>query len=172
MKHHIIGAGIVLAWLVTGAFGPPPPPTPHTLNTLASAHSVTTNNFCSFPMQVDVFGQTMVHTQYDSTGRLVKMLATMSQGRMTFTNLNTKKSVWTPTAGVFTSKTNPDGGLTFGWSGIKARIVVPGQGLVLADLGTVTWTLKYDAQGKLTFKLTQGGIQQGVVPPSLCGVLD
>ena len=66
-------------------------------------------------------------------------------------------------------KTNPDGSTTtFGCSGVKARIVVPGQGLVFADLGRVGWTVKFDGSGNMTaFKLSSSGIQDGVVPEML-----
>jgi hypothetical protein len=173
MKRHILVAGLVLALLVTGAFAGPPPPTARSENLRVSSHDVTLNGDCSFPMEIDAFADGVIHRHYDATGQLVKTLITTPQGRMTFKNLNTGKSVWTPTVGVFVSKTNPDGSLTFGWSGIHARIVVPGQGLVLADLGRVEWTLKFDGSGNVTsFKLSRSGVQDGVVPARLCDVLD
>jgi hypothetical protein len=172
MKRYSFVAVLLLAFLVTSAFGGLPP-SPRTENLRVSSHDVTLNSYCSFPMEIDSFADGMLHRQYDATGKLVKTLITTPQGRMTFKNLKTGKSVWTPTVGVYVSKTNPDGSLTFGWSGVHARIVVPGQGLVLADLGRVEWTLKYDATGNiLSFKLSRSGIQDGVVPARLCDVLD
>ena len=173
MKRQIIIAALMLAWLVTGAFGAPPPPLPHVQNSVASVHDVTLNNDCSFPMIVDTYARGTIHRQYDATGTLVKTMIHTPQGRMTFTNQITHKSVWTPVTGVYVSKTNPDGSQTFGWSGVHARIVVPGQGLVLADLGRVQWTITFNAAGAVSsFKLSRSGQQDGVVPAVLCGVLD
>jgi hypothetical protein len=51
--------------------------------------------------------------------------------------------------------------------------VVPGRGLVYADLGRVEWTMKFGANGAITsFELSKSGIQDGFYPGMLCSILD
>lgn len=183
MKRWIIVSGLVIAWSMTAALGapaPPAPPTPRAQTTRwAAAHVVdfldegeVGVDRCEFLVRVDTFGQAMIHTQYDASGRLIKTLVQTPQGRVTYTNMKTGKSVWSPTTGVFFSRTNPDGSLSWGWNGVTARFVVPGHGLVLTNVGRVVQTIKFDASGTVSsLQASVSGKWQGVVP-AICEVLD
>jgi len=64
MKRALLVAGLVLAWLVTGAFGPPPPPTPrasHVYVTATSSGDPDTTS-CDFPVGIKTSGYGILHT--------------------------------------------------------------------------------------------------------------
>ena len=69
---------------------------------------------------------------------------------------------------------NPDDTTTVSLRGLVDRVVVPGQGLVVADVGHITFLYTFNAQGhvissQVTF---QAGQYNGLFPdPFLCSVL-
>lgn len=73
--------------------------------------------------------------------------------RITWTNPVTGASLWSPSVGPDITRLNPDGSATIDVVGIIVRVVVPGQGLVAAQIGSVTFSFDSptDTEPDVTF---------------------
>jgi len=94
--------------------------------------------------------------------------------RTTFTNLDTGKSLSTPAVNLTITKYDALGNMTLHTlPGLVRRIVVPGVGLVLADIGQVGFRFRFDSNGKLLSSDTlSSGIRDGITVDKLCQYLD
>jgi hypothetical protein len=130
-------------------------------------------NFCGFPMQVRSTGTAIVHLFLDENGDVQRAIITAPQTRMTFTNLDTGKTVWTPSVNMVLSEANEDGTTTQSLRGLLWHLIVPGEGLITADVGRLDYRLTFDNNGNIIDEevVFSAGIQEGQFVPTLCSVL-
>jgi len=173
MKRRLVVAGLTTVWFVATGFGTPPPPRPTHVYVNSNSVDINTTD-CAFPVKIQTTGYGIVHTMFYPNGSRKQTIITQPTTRVTFTNLDTGKSVSTPsvnltiirydTAGNMVAKTSP---------GLMWRIVVPGKGLVAADIGQVGWKITFDSNGNIvSFDPISSGIRDGVTVAKLCDVLD
>ena len=89
-----------------------------------------------FALDVSAQGRIKVRTFLED-GQVVREVATIAL-RRTATNPETGESMWTPDVGVDIFRPEEDGSGTLMVMGLVTRLVVPGEGLVFADIGKVT----------------------------------
>jgi hypothetical protein len=89
---------------------------------------------CGFPVEIDVTGRIRVIAFTDANGNERREIDSFHE-QITFTNLNTGKSVTSPSVGPGIVYFNADGSVTLVSSGIFIRIVVPKQGAVIRQIG-------------------------------------
>lgn len=176
MKRRSLISAFVIAWFVTGAFGaPPPPPMPRVTSAyISAADSHTDVDSCAFDVQIVTTGYGILHTNFNSDGTVKKIMLNMPRARVTFTNPDNGKSLWTPTTALTKITYDSTGHIAaYTTSGVTWRIVVPGHGSVIADVGRVGWTIQYDDTGKiLSSKPIMAGQRDGFSVSKLCQYLD
>lgn len=130
-------------------------------------------NFCGFPMQVRSTGTAIVHLFLDANGDFQRVIITAPQTRMTFANLDSGKTVWTPSVNMVISEANEDGTGTQSLRGLLWHLIVPGEGLITADIGRLDYRLTFDNHGDISDEevVFSAGIQEGQFVPTLCSVL-
>ena len=174
MKRRFIVAVSMTLWLLTGAFSPrvqiqgagP-------IIWRQDVDDTQVSGYCGFPMQLHTTGTGVFHLFLDQNGNFKRIIITAPTTRLTFTNLDNGKSVWTPSVNMVLDQANPDGTGTQSLRGLLWHLVVPGQGLVTADVGRIDWLLTFDSQGNVISQdvVFSAGIQQGVFQQTLCSVL-
>lgn len=103
---------------------------------------------CGFSIQNHLTGIVNTSVHYDKDGNVVREISTAPTFQITFTNLNTGKSITSPGPSSVKVLYNPDGTVaTFTVTGLNLRIVVPGHGLVFLQTGK----LVYDGDGNIIF---------------------
>jgi len=177
MTRRILISGFLIAWFVTGAFGTPPPPAPMPRATsayLSAADSRTDVDSCDFDVQIVTTGYGILHTNFNADGTVKKILLNMPRARVTFTNVENGKTLWTPTTALTKITYDSAGHITaFTTSGVTWRIVVPGHGSVIADVGQVGWRIHYDRNGNIvSSKPVSSGQRDGFSVSKLCQYLD
>ena len=68
-----------------------------------------TTGYCGFPMEVHTTGTAVVRVFFDEHGNFERALITAPQTRLSFTNLDTGESVWTPSVNMVQETANADG---------------------------------------------------------------
>jgi hypothetical protein len=129
--------------------------------------------FCGFPMEVRTTGTGVFHLFLDEDGNFERIIITSPTVRLVFTNLNTGESVWTPSVNMVDQRMNEDGTGTLSYRGLLWHLVVPGEGLVTADVGRIDWLFTFDDEGNVVSEelVFVAGIQENQLPPMLCPVL-
>jgi hypothetical protein len=174
VKRRTLIAVILFAWFVTGAFTSP--------SRLASGapiiwqedvEDVFVTGFCGFPMEVRTTGTGVFHLFLDENGNFERIIITAPTVKIVFTNLNTGESVWTPSVNMVEQRMNEDGTGTLTYKGLLWHLVVPGEGLVTADVGRIDWLFTFDDEGSVVSEelVFAAGIQENQLPPMLCSVL-
>ncbi len=146
MKRRFVLAGLMIAWFVTGAFAPVAPPNPPVtpkdtaVSLVSSFDSPTAWCTTQFPpgfvVRTSTTGTALFHVAGD------KIVVTQARSRITWTNVANGRSVWTPSVGNWTMQPDANGNLVVTMSsGILQRIVVPGEGVVSADVGKIYMTV-------------------------------
>jgi hypothetical protein len=103
---------------------------------------------CGFPIQNHLTGIVNTSVHYDRDGNVIREISTAPTFQITFTNLNTGKSVISPGPSSVKVLYNLDGTVaTFTVDGLNLRIAVPGHGLVFLQTGK----LVFDADGNIIF---------------------
>ncbi len=174
MKHRIIGAVVGLAWLVTVGFAPMAQVQPDgPIIWQDEVNDSFTTGFCGFPMEVTTTGTGVFHLFLDEEGNFEKIIITEPTMRITFTNLDTGETVWTPSVNMAEEIANEDGTGTKTLRGLQWHLIVPREGLVTADTGRIDWLFTFDDQGNIISEdvVFSAGIQEGVFAPALCQVL-
>lgn len=183
MKRRILVSGLMIAWFVTGAFGTPPPPKPTTSRAARAYLSYTVSQMdpaddqsegsCAFPVRIDTVGTGIQHTVLKQDGSKTTLFVQPAT-KVTFTNVENGKSLTTPSVNLLMTKRDAFGNVTLSTSkGLVWRIVVPGQGLVVADIGQFGFRVEYDANGNfLSWAPITSGIRDGVTVEKLCPYLD
>jgi len=110
--------------------------------TIVSANGIFTNDFdCSFPLQEQVKGTYRDTLYFDRNGTLTReFISPQFQGSLTvtWTNLETGTSLTSHEASTLIIYYNPDGSFQkLANQGLTFHVSVPGQGLLLADVGRI-----------------------------------
>ena len=134
-----------------------------------------TTGYCGFPMEVHTTGTAMVRVFLDESGNFERALITAPETRLRFTNLDTGESLWTPSVNMVQETANADGTGTQTLRGLLWHLVVPGQGLVTADVGRIDFQFTFDEQGNIESEEVVFAAGQwpgpNVFPDTLCSVL-
>jgi hypothetical protein len=130
-------------------------------------------NFCGFPLELRTTGTAFVHLFLDDEGAFERVLITAPETRLTFTNLNTGASIWTPSVNMVQQSLNDDGTGTTTLRGLFWRLVVPGEGLITADVGRLDFLVTFDEEGNVTSEevVFVAGIQENAFLPAVCAAL-
>lgn len=174
MKRKAIVAVVLFVWFVTGAFASPSAPSSGApIIWQEDVEDVFVTGFCGFPMEVRTTGTGVFHLFLDEDGNFERIIITEPTMRMVFTNLATGEKVWTPTVNMVEERMNDDGTGTKTLRGLLWRLVVPGEGLVTADVGRIDWLFTFDDEGNVVSEdvVFVAGIQENQLPPMLCAVL-
>lgn len=132
-----------------------------------------TTGACGFPIEVRATGTGVFHLFLDEAGSFERGIITAPQTRLTFTNLVTGETVWTPSVNMVMEILNEDGSGTKVLAGLLWRLVRPGDGLLTADVGRVEFLLMVDDEGNIVSEeiVFSAGQQEGDFLPMLCSVL-
>jgi len=104
---------------------------------------------CSFPVRLHTTGWGIVHLFLDEDGTFRRVIITEPDTTITFTNELTGASVWTPSVNMVEESPNRDGTGTKTLRGVLDHIVVPGEGLITADVGRIDFLFTFDDQGTI-----------------------
>jgi hypothetical protein len=115
---------------------------------------------CEFPVRIDAVGTAITQTVLKPDGSKTTLIVQPST-KVTFTNVENGKSLTTPQVYLKMEKSDALGRVTWSTSkGLIWRIVVPGQGLVAADIGQFGYRVRSDAKGNfLSWEPIISGIQ-------------
>lgn len=174
MKRRTLIAALLFAWLVTGAFiSPSGHASGAPIIWQDDVEDVFVTGFCGFPMEVRTTGTAVFHLFLDEDGNFERIIITEPTMKMVFTNLITGEAVWTPSVNMTQEQLNEDGTGTKTLRGLLWHLVVPGEGLVTADVGRIDWLFTFDDQGNVVSEdlVFVAGIQENQLPPMLCSVL-
>lgn len=132
-----------------------------------------TTGACGFPMEVRTTGTGVFHLFLDDGGEFERIIITSAGIRITFTNLLTGESVWTPSVNMVRDVANDDGSGTQSLRGLLWHLVVPGEGLVTADVGRIDFRVTFDEDGHVIGQqvVFLAGQQENQFFPKLCSVL-
>jgi hypothetical protein len=135
--------------------------------------STFTTGYCGFPMQVHTTGSAVLHFFLDEASNPVRLLITAPDVKISFTNLDTGATVWTPSVNIVDYDIRNDGTVLKTLNGLFWRLVLPGEGLITADVGRLQLLQTFDSNGnvidqQVTFS---AGQQEGVFPQELCAAL-
>jgi hypothetical protein len=125
--------------------------------------------FCGFPLEVHSTGTAVFHVFFDASGAFERVLITAPQVQVAFTNLETGASVWTPSVNMVRETANEDGTFVVTLRGLFWHLIVPGQGLVTADVGRID--LLMSPGGGSSEVVFEAGQQDGEFLQTLCSVL-
>ena len=174
MKRRILAAFLSIAWLFTAAFNSLSlPATGAPIIWRAYGEDNFTTNYCGFPMDVHGSGTGIFHLFLDENGDFERIIITAADLKYSFTNQLTGESVWTPSVNMVEEEANPDGTGTKTLRGLVWALIVPGEGLVTADVGRIDWLFTFDSDGNLVSEdlVFLAGIQENQFPEMLCSVL-
>jgi hypothetical protein len=135
--------------------------------------STFTTGYCGFPMQVHTTGSAVLHYFLDEASNPVRLLITASDIKISFTNLDTGAMVWSPSVNTVDYEIRNDGTVLKTLNGLFWRLVLPGEGLITADVGRLQLLQTFDSNGnvideEVTFS---AGQQDGTFPHEICGAL-
>ena len=103
---------------------------------------------CGFPIQNHLTGIVNTSIHYDKDGNVVREISTAPTFQITFTNLNTGKSVISPGPSSVKVLYNSNGTVAMVTvNGLNLRIAVPGHGLIFLQTGK----LVFDGDGMVIF---------------------
>ena len=129
--------------------------------------------YCGFPMEVRTTGSGVFHLFLDDQGNFERVIITAPRIRLSFTNLTTGASIWTPSVNMVEDTANPDGTGTQSLRGLLWRLVLPHEGLVTADVGRIDFLLTFDDEGNIIGSevVFLAGQQEGQFEAALCSAL-
>ena len=127
---------------------------------------------CGFPLEVITEGTAVVHLYLDEAGAFERAIITAPQTRLTFTNLSNGESVWTPSVNMVTeAQIDADSG-TSSLRGLFWHLILPGEGLITADVGRLDLLFTRHADGSFTEEVFfSAGKQEGAFLFLLCDAL-
>lgn len=123
---------------------------------------------CGFPILRHDQGTLIFQDSFDSDGNLMWENAIFSNWRITFTNPANGKSISSVRAYNERFVQYDDGSFKAMSAGIVAELIVPGQGLIAANVGVITVT--FDASGQPA-SIVIGGVHDGAIAQYVCPFL-
>jgi hypothetical protein len=165
MKSRLIVACFIIGGLLTGAFAPAAP----SLDKDVLKEQVDWRDFhdygCGFLIEVRTTGTVTMRTTLDRNGNVVRYSVSWTGAKRTWTNMSNGKSVWSPFATIERDGYFAKGTRLIQWtSGLGNRIVVPGKGLISADVGRAATTVYLSSTGHPT-SLSVKSQWPGMHPP-------
>jgi hypothetical protein len=167
IKGTAIAAVFSLVFTPFMAFAAPPqivemPPPP----------DVTFQNFCAFPVLVHTTGRGIAHVFFNNEGAVRDVIITAPNTTLTFTNVTNGHSISTPSVNMVRQSFDGDT-VTVSLRGLLDRFVVPGRGLVMADVGRVDMVFTLDSNGNVTSaeQTFASGQQDNGLSPALCPLI-
>jgi len=132
-----------------------------------------TTGYCGFPMKVDTTGTGVFHLFLDENGDFERIIITSANIKLSFTNLDTGETVWTPSVNMVEAQLNADGTGTQTLRGLLWHLIVPDEGLLTADVGRIDFLLTFDENGNIISAdvVFAAGQQEGEFLSMLCTVL-
>ena len=131
-----------------------------------------TQGLCGFPVSIHTTGTAVVHvfpTELWDEWVIITAPAT----RLTFTNIATGESVWTPSVNMVMQTPHEDGTGTKSLRGLFWRLVIPGRGLVAADVGKLDVLFTFNQAGEIVSEevVFTAGQQDGTFLREMCAAL-
>jgi hypothetical protein len=172
--HRRIGFAVVAALCVSaGAYqasaaaGEPP-----LILRLPVDDGFVTNGLCGYPLEIRTTGTAVVHV-FPTDLWDERVIITAPQTRLTFTNLLTGESIWTPSVNMVMQIPHEDGTGTKTLRGLLWRLVLPGEGLVTADAGRIDFLFTFDDAGNIVSEelVFSAGQQNGDFFEQTCAAL-
>jgi hypothetical protein len=129
-------------------------------------------NACGFPLEVRTSGTAVIHV-FPTELWDERVIITAPETRLTFTNLDTAASIWTPSVNMVMQIPHEDGTGTKTLRGLLWRLVLPGEGLITADVGRIDFLFTFNEAGEIVSEeLTfSAGQQDGAFLAQMCSVL-
>ncbi len=123
----------------------------------------------SFTIEGHVEGFIRVHRFFDKEGNFVRRISNFAL-KVTYTNPETGETLTTPSVGPDIFTLHEDGSRTIASIGIIERVVVPGEGLVAAQIGKIVFffTGSGDLEPEVIF---EAGQHEGDILAALCEAL-
>ncbi len=131
------------------------------------------HHVCDFPVLLHSTGTGIFHVFFDGAGNFDHVIITGANVKLTFTNLDNGKSIWTPSVNMVEEYNNPDGTGVQTLRGLLDHIVIPGQGLVTADVGRIDTLYTFDNSGNIIGAQTifSAGREDNQFVPAVCTAL-
>lgn len=131
-----------------------------------------TNRLCGYPLEIRTTGTAVVHV-FPTDLWDERVIITAPQTRLTFTNLLTGESIWTPSVNMVMQIPHDDGTGTKTLRGLLWRLVLPGEGLVTADAGRLDVLFTFDDAGNIVSEelVFSAGQQHGDFLEQTCTAL-
>ncbi len=143
MSHHrflhLLMASLMALLLTAPAFAVPP-----TFETIPLERTFVDSEACGFPVKAEITGKLKIQHHFDQEGDPVFDRITFVQWSLTITNLETGESIRTVGPEPIKVTFNQDGSVTEAHMGLIHHIVVPGEGLVTADVGRIVFLITED----------------------------
>jgi hypothetical protein len=134
--------------------------------TVPTDFSFVDDTSCGFPVETHVTGFVRFIVFRDENGNVTRQINSFHQ-QLTFTNLDTGKSVTSPSVGPDILYFQEDGSLTVVVLGIVSRIIVPDQGVVNLNVGRAV--ISFPAEGAPEVLFLAG--PKDDLFPALCDLL-
>jgi hypothetical protein len=131
-----------------------------------------TQYLCGFPVSIHTQGTAVIHV-FPTDSWDDRVIITAPGTRLTFTNVTTGESIWTPSVNMIMQTPNDDGTGTKSLRGLLWRLVIPGRGLVAADVGKLDVLFTFDASGQIVSEevVFSAGQQDGTFLQEMCAAL-
>jgi hypothetical protein len=129
---------------------------------------IQTLSVCGFPVLRHDEGTLIFQDSFDENGNVLWENAIFSNWRITFTNPANNKSIASIRAYDERFVLNQDGSFRTISAGLVAQLVIPGQGLVAANVGVITAV--FDSSGNLVSVLVAGE-HDGAIAQFVCPYL-
>src|SRR5262245_33129606 len=128
-----------------------------------------TLNVCGFPIVRQDVGTLHVLVQYDTNGNFVFQNVIFSNWRITFSNPDNGKSVSSVRAYNERFVQYDDGSYKVVSAGLVAHLVIPGQGVVAANVGNIS--VRFDASDQ-PVSILVAGEHDGQIAQFVCSYLE
>ena len=131
-----------------------------------------TNGLCGYPLEIRTTGTAVIHV-FPTDLWDARVIITAPQTRLQFTNLLTGESIWTPSVNMVMQIPHEDGTGTKTLRGLLWRLVLPGEGLITADVGRIDVLFTFDDAGNIVSEelVFSAGQQNGDFLEQTCATL-
>jgi hypothetical protein len=131
-----------------------------------------TQGLCGFAVSIHTTGTAVVHV-FPTDLWDERVIITAPSTRLTLTNIATGESVWTPSVNMVMQLPHEDGTGTKSLRGLFWRLVIPGRGLVAADVGKLDVLFTFNEAGEIVSEevVFTAGQQDGTFLQEMCAAL-
>ena len=167
IKKTALAAALAFILSPTMAFARPP-----LIFDVPALPDETLNHLCAFPVLVHGTGHGVFHVFFNNQGAINDIIITEPGVTLTFTNTTNGHSISTPSVNMVKQSMN-GGTLTVSFRGLLDRFVVPGRGLVMADVGRLDTAYTFDSNGDINSatETFASGHQDNGLSPAICPLI-